>query len=125
MLNSFNSPVDHLFESGRKPSTLVELLRLRSVIQPTLQAYTYLEEGEKESTCLTYAQLDRQARKISAVLQSYTMNGDRALLLSPPGLDYIAAFFGCLYAGVVAVPAYPPRMNRSLATIHAIAPDCA
>ena len=49
--------------------------------------------------------------------------GQRALLLYPAGLDFIAAFFGCLYAGVVAVPAYPPRRNRSLSRIEAIADD--
>ena len=49
--------------------------------------------------------------------------GQRALLLYPAGLDFIAAFFGCLYAGVVAVPAYPPRRNRSLSRIQAIVDD--
>ena len=49
--------------------------------------------------------------------------GERALLLYPPGLDFISAFFGCLYGGVVAVPVYPPRRNRSLERIQAIADD--
>ena len=49
--------------------------------------------------------------------------GERALLLYPAGLDFIVAFFGCLYAGVVAVPAYPPRRNRSLSRIQAIVDD--
>jgi acyl-CoA synthetase (AMP-forming)/AMP-acid ligase II len=48
------------------------------------------------------------------------MSGERALLLYPPGLDYLAAFFGCLYAGVVAVPAYPPRNQRNTPRIKAI-----
>jgi acyl-CoA synthetase (AMP-forming)/AMP-acid ligase II/acyl carrier protein len=65
--------------------------------------------------------LDRQARAIAATLQSLGWAGERALLLYPPGLDYIAAFFGCLYAGVIAVPAYPPRRNRSLERVEAIA----
>ena len=51
------------------------------------------------------------------------LGGERALLLYPAGLDFVAAFFGCLYAGVVAVPAYPPRRNRNMARIEAIADD--
>ncbi|MCP4327281.1 MAG: fatty acyl-AMP ligase, partial [Alphaproteobacteria bacterium] len=51
------------------------------------------------------------------------MKGERALLLYPPGLDYVAAFFGCLYAGVIAVPAYPPRFNRSLSRLLVIVRD--
>jgi acyl-CoA synthetase (AMP-forming)/AMP-acid ligase II len=49
--------------------------------------------------------------------------GERALLLYPAGLDFIAGFLGCLYAGVVAVPVYPPRRNRSMTRIQAIADD--
>ncbi len=49
------------------------------------------------------------------------MFGQRALLLYPPGLDFIAAYFGCLYAGVIAVPVYPPRKNRSMLRIQAVA----
>ena len=71
----------------------------------------------------TYAELDRRARAIAAWLQSLGLQGERALLLYPAGLDFIAAFFGCVYAGVVAVPAYPPRKNRSLERIEAIAED--
>src|SRR5690606_14263887 len=66
---------------------------------------------------------DRQARAIAARLQDLKMTGERALLLYPSGLDFVAALFGCLYAGVIAVPAYPPRMNRSLYRIQAIASD--
>src|SRR5262249_21594529 len=71
----------------------------------------------------TYEELDRQARAIGAWLQSRGITGERALLLYPPGLEYIVAFFGCLYAGVVAVPAYPPRRNRSTSRLQAIVAD--
>jgi len=43
--------------------------------------------------------------------------------LYQPGLDYISAFFGCLYAGVIAVPAYPPKPDRSLPRLQAIIAD--
>src|SRR4051812_27122674 len=89
-------------------SSLTELLRLRAERQPEQLAYTFLASGETEQH-VTYAELDRQARAIGAWLQSYGSEGERALLLYPPGLPYIAAFFGCLFAGGVAIPAYPPR----------------
>ncbi|GAC1671278.1 MAG: hypothetical protein PVS3B1_10540 [Ktedonobacteraceae bacterium] len=74
----------------------------------------------------TCAELDRRARMIGASLQGLLQRGARALLIYPSGLDFIAAFFGCLYAGVVAVPVYPPstvRNDRSLAKFRAIAQD--
>src|SRR5205823_4316908 len=75
---------------------------------------------------MTYGELDWQARAIAAQLQSCGASGERALLLYPPGLAYIAALFGCLYAGVVAVPAYPPLPTqgpRALPRLLAIAGD--
>ena len=80
-------------------------------------------DGENEEIHLTYQQLDERARTVAARLTSMGLEGQRALLLYPAGLDFIVAFFGCLYAGVVAVPAYPPRRNRSLSRIQAIVDD--
>jgi 8-amino-7-oxononanoate synthase len=105
------------------PATLVEMLRHRARCQAKDIAFTYLVDGENEQVCLTYEELDRQARAIGAWLQSLGLMGQRALLLYPAGLEFIAGFFGCLYAGVVAVPVYPPRRNRSLMRIQAIADD--
>ena len=108
------------------PSTFVELLHTRATQQPDRRAYTFLVDGETEEVHLTYQELDRQARAIAAMLQGGAAAGERALLLYPPGLDYIAAFFGCLYAGVVAVPAYPPdpmRLERTLPRLQAIIAD--
>jgi acyl-CoA synthetase (AMP-forming)/AMP-acid ligase II len=83
--------------------------------------YTFLSDGESDEVRLTYGDLDRRARAIAAFLQNIEATGDRILLLFPPGLDYISAFFGCLYAGAVAVPAYPPRVNAHLQRLQAIA----
>ncbi len=94
------------------PATLVELLRARATSQPERRAYTFLLDGEREEVHLSYGELDLQARAIAARLQELGVEGERALLLYPPGLQYAAAFFGCLYAGVTAVPVYPPRPNR-------------
>ncbi|HJT36223.1 MAG TPA: aminotransferase class I/II-fold pyridoxal phosphate-dependent enzyme [Pirellulales bacterium] len=105
------------------PATLVELLRHRARCQPDQVAFTFLVDGETQEATITHGELDRQARAIAAWLQSLGLEGQRALLLYPAGLEFIAGFFGCLYAGVVAVPAYPPRMNRKLDRIQSIAHD--
>ncbi|ARA93389.1 hypothetical protein AWN76_009625 [Rhodothermaceae bacterium RA] len=108
-------------------STLIDLLRHRAHHEPDRLAYTFLPDGEvgagDTAVSLTYGELDRQARAIAARLQAVEAAGERALLLYPSGLEYIAAFFGCLYAGVTAVPAYPPRKNRSLDRIDGIVSD--
>ncbi|MEO0374987.1 MAG: fatty acyl-AMP ligase, partial [Cyanobacteria bacterium P01_A01_bin.17] len=109
------------FESPPQVETLVELLRHRASHQPEQVAYTFLVDGEDEKIQWSYAELDRWADAIATHLQTLTEPGARILLLYPPGLDYIAAFFGCLYAGMIAVPAYPPRPNRSLERLETIA----
>ncbi len=101
-------------------STLVELLGERARSQPEKTAFIFLLDGETEAARLSYQELDRFSRAIASQLQSMGATGKRALLLYPPGLEFIAAFFGCLYAGVVAVPAYPPRPNHSMSRLLAI-----
>ncbi len=109
--------------NSRVPSdctTLIDVLRWRAQEQPDLQAYGFLLDGETQEVSLTYAELDRWARAIAAQLQALTAPGDRALLLLPPSLDYHAAFFGCLYAGVIAIPSNPPRLEKGLGTLENI-----
>jgi 8-amino-7-oxononanoate synthase len=115
--------LDHLPGSFFGPSNLVELLLHRAHHQGDDPGFRYLVDGEKTLVEWTYADVDRKARAIAASLQAMDMEGERALLLYPSGLDFVAAFFGCLYAGVTAVPAYPPRRNRNMARIDAIAND--
>jgi acyl-CoA synthetase (AMP-forming)/AMP-acid ligase II len=102
---------------------LVQRLRHWSGERPDRIAFYYLVDGEDEETRITYGQLDRRARAIAAEFQARGLAGQRALLLFPPGLEFVAALFGCFYAGVVAVPAYPPRRNRNMQRIQAIADD--
>src|SRR5678815_5340044 len=102
----------------RPPTTLVELLQARCAEMPHQEAYTFLLDGERDEVRVTHAELDAQARRIAVLLRlSGVSPGDRALLLYPPGLEYIAGFFGCLYAGVVAVPAYPPQPSQLARTL--------
>ncbi|MDZ8187698.1 MAG: fatty acyl-AMP ligase [Nostoc sp. ChiSLP02] len=103
-----------------KFSTLTDLLSYRSQEQADQIAYIFLQNNGIELARLSYRELESQARAIAVQLQSMKATGERALLLYPPGLDYIAAFFGCLYAKVVAVPAYPPsrqKVSRLMAII--------
>src|SRR5689334_13798100 len=116
----------HPFALPTAPATLIDLVRWRAEHQSDQQVYRFLQGGEVEDSCLSYQELDQRAQAIGALLQSAVAPGARALLLYPPGLDYIAAFFGCLYAGVVAVPAYPPnpaRIERTLPRLQAIVAD--
>lgn len=109
--------------SQNQLSSLVELLQQRAQHQPGQKAYTFLVDGESEEIHLSYAELDRQARTIAAHLQTFVPPGARALLVYPQGLDFIAAFFGCLYAGIIAVPADLPRRNQKLSRLQSIVAD--
>ena len=113
-------------QHSRAHATLVDLLRAQAAHQPDKQVYIFLQDGELDEVRMTYAELDLRAQAIAALLQQQGAAGERVLLLYPPGLDYIAAFFGCLYAGAVAVPAYPPnpaRLDRTLPRLQAIVRD--
>jgi len=102
---------------------LTDVLCARAAERPASLAYLFLHNGEDQEERLSYGELDRRAREIAAGLQQEGLAGERVLLLYPPGLEFIAAFWGCLYAGVVAVPAYPPRSSRTLPRLRAIARD--
>ncbi|MEA5595931.1 fatty acyl-AMP ligase [Rivularia sp. UHCC 0363] len=104
-------------------STLVDALQQRARYQPEKKAYTFLKDGEIEVDTLYYEELERLARAIAAKLQSFNAIGQRALLMYPPGLEFISAFFGCLFAGVIAVPVYPPRGNQLMSRVLGIATD--
>jgi len=109
------------------PRSLAGLLQRRAAEQGSRRAYTFLVDGEIEGAHLTYADLHAAARRVADELIARGLRlGDRALLLYPPGLDFISAFFGCLYAGVVAVPSFPPhpaQVARSLPRLVGIAAD--
>lgn len=104
--------------------TLVELLELRASVSPDRVVYRFLPGDQKPELRVTYAELDRRARALGARIAEVAKPGERALLLVPAGLDYVAAYFACLYAGVVAVPAYPPNPRRFDPRIPSIVADC-
>ncbi|WP_212625269.1 non-ribosomal peptide synthetase [Pseudomonas sp. PP3] len=94
------------------PSTLVQALQRRAALTPDRVALRFLAETRDQAVVLSYRELDQRARTIAGALQAEADLGDRAVLLFPSGPDYVAAFYGCLYAGVIAVPAYPPESTR-------------
>ena len=106
-----------------KATTLIELLDIQAQQLPHKTAFTFLVDGESEKVSLTFAQLKEKSLAVAAKLVEVSSPHERALLLYPAGLDFIIAFFGCLYAGVVAVPAYPPKRKRADPRIAAITHD--
>ncbi|MBI1320605.1 MAG: AMP-binding protein [Candidatus Hydrogenedens sp.] len=97
--------------------SIVDMLHQRAETQGDKCARTWLLDGESQERHVTYAELDAQARAVAVELLKITGPGERALLLYAPGTEYIAAFLGCLYAGVIAVPAYPPDPARLKVTL--------
>lgn len=102
---------------------LITVLRKRASEPADHPAFIFLTDGETDEFRLSYADLDLAATRIAVSLQRIAVRGDRALLLYPPGPDFICAFFGCLYAGVVGIPLYPPRPNRTLERIERVIDD--
>src|SRR5215470_13203188 len=114
-----------MLDSRRPPffTSLVDLLRYRATKQPNDRAYVLLSDQGQEESVLTFAELDQRASDMAARL-AHGQIGDRALLLFGPGLDFIIAYFGCLRAGVIAVPMMLPRRNSSLDSSASILADC-
>lgn len=109
-----------------KFSNLGEILSHRAAIQPDKHIYTFLKDGESEQANYSFKELEQRSKAIAATLQQLVQPGDRALLLFQPGIEFITAFYGCLLAGVVAVPAYPPNTSRirtSIPRLMAIVKD--
>jgi len=105
-----------MMESLRVYPTFVDLMGDRAQLLPDQRAFIFLKNGEAVQSWVTYRDLDQQARAIATYLTSCATMGDRAVLIYPydAGLEFIAAFLGCLYAGIVAVPSHPPRNQSSL-----------
>ena len=98
-------------ETGSQPNelaagaaTISDVLRRRAELTPQRRVFLALERGEREGASYTFAELDRKAMAIGSRLAALGARGKRVLLPHPPGLEFVASFFGSLYAGAVAVP---------------------
>ncbi len=117
--------LDQYLGTTPPPNTnLVAVLQHWAKIRGDSPAFYFADREGDEDQCLTYGQLDAAARNLGGYLQKLNGAGQRVLLLYPPAMDFVIGFFGCLYAGATAVPAFPPRRNRKGQRIHGIARDC-
>ena len=105
-------------------SSLVALLAERAQIKPDDRAYVFLSDRGAEEAALTFRQLHDAARALAARLTAIAQPGDRAILVFPPGLEFIVAFFGCLIARVIAVPMMMPRRQSARDSSAAIMANC-
>ena len=102
---------------------LVDILSQRALEQPEQTAYIFLGDGETETARLTYQQLDQKAKAIASRLQELGLENERVLLAYPSGLDFIAAFCGCLYGRVIAVPVNLPKRSQKIVRFETVAND--
>ena len=119
----------HQIPNTHKPllaKNLVDVVKYRAHHQADELAYAFMNDGLNISDSLTYTQLDQEANKLASKLRGYKnkSKSTTALLLFPPGLQFIKAFWACLYSGVVAVPAYPIFNTKDMARLAKIAEDC-
>jgi len=124
VLATYSQPI---FAKGRfamneKHKTIVETLEFWAAVQPDRIIYRFWSDADSEQRTITYAQLLRRVKAIAAELMSWRQQ--RALLLFHSGSEFLEAFLACLYAGVIAVPAYPPRRNHNFERLRAILADC-
>lgn len=118
-------PIDPALErEARSAPSIVEVLRTRALRQPDHVALTFVDDNGGAPTDVSLGELDRDARRIAALLQTVEIRGRRVIVALPPGKLYNSAFWGCLYAGAVAVPVYPPFSPIMAARLSTIAADC-
>ncbi len=105
--------------------SLLDVLRYRASAQPDQPVFSFRTHVgiNVQDVHLTFAELERGALSLGAQLQERRLEGERALMLYPPGLEFVTAFLGCLSAGVIAVPTSLPRPNRPMERLRAILED--
>jgi acyl-CoA synthetase (AMP-forming)/AMP-acid ligase II len=105
-------------------ASLAEMLRHRSVTQPHQRAYAVLSDRGGEEAAITFAELAERAEGLARRIAVRVPPGERALLLCPNGIEFMVGFFGCLLAGVIAVPMMLPRRQSARDASTSIVADC-
>ncbi len=111
-------------EYQKQAETLIDIFNNHLIERPDKVVYRFLLNGEEEVDSRTYLELYDKARVIASHVLTKVNPGDRVLLLYPSSLEFIDAFFGCLLAGVIAVPAFPPNGKRRLGRLEKVVSDC-
>lgn len=106
------------------PRNFVDILIQRAHEKARETLYVYLDGPQLQEKAISYAEVELRARAIATRLQSMGLRGERVLLIYQCDLDYILGFFGCLFAGAIAVPVYPPASNKHFARMNSIVEDC-
>ncbi len=109
--------------TSHRITSIIQVLRYHADHNSERRAYTYLSDGETETASLTYSELFAKIQGVAAALQKVWRRGETAALLYPPGLDFIVAFYACLYSGIIPIPLYPPRQNRHDERLEAVLAD--
>jgi len=104
--------------------TIIDYLHHHASTKPNDIAFRFLNDAGQVPLELTFEELWFEALSVATFLQSKAKAGDRVMLFYPPGIDYVIAFYGCLLAGVIAVPLYPPRKNKKSDRIVKVAQSC-
>lgn len=102
---------------------LRDILRSRAASSPQAIAYVFLSQYLKTQFIWTYETLHQRAQTIQARLHDECRKGDRVLLSFAPGPEFIAAFFACQYAGLIAVPIPFVKRDTDMARMLAVAHD--
>ncbi|WP_167058771.1 YqcI/YcgG family protein, partial [Burkholderia sp. Ax-1719] len=108
------------------PADIVSRLVDHARGRPHAIAVRFLVDGASEEQALSYAQLLEHVQRAAAALREHAQPGERVMLMLPSGIDYVVSFFACLYAGLVAVPAYAPHAQNAqhLDRLRAMHADC-
>lgn len=112
-----------MYNDPSRFSSVIALLQGQAAAQPEHTAFVFLEDGEAEGGRISYRELDLRARQLAAQLLELGQKGERVVIMYPSGIEYLVAFFGCLYAGLVAVPVALPRRNRSVERLRGVVAD--
>ncbi len=108
--------------AGRWP-TLTSMLTERAGLHPDRVAVRFLaDDGSSDS--LTYGELFTRVTRLAMFLRSQAASGDRAAMLFPPGIEFVVGFFGCSFAGLIAVPTCYPRPQRAMPRFDAVINSC-
>lgn len=110
-------------ENYKQNATIISLLLDQAETTPDKTALCFLKNGESLEYSITYGELVEKVKTIGSYLLSLNLEGGRVLLLYPSGIDFVASFFGCLLAKVIAIPAYPPRSNQKSEMVNSIIVD--